>query len=72
MVEKGVANVEIVDSGDKQSITATLVVTLHGRFLLMQLIYDGKTRRSIPRVDFPSSFSLSANAKQFLNADEPV
>ena len=72
MVEKGVANVEIVGSGYKQLIVATFVITLDGRFLLMQLIYDGKTTRSIPRVYFPTSFSLSANAKHFLNTDESV
>ena len=38
----------------------------------MQLIYDGKTPRSIPRVDFPSSFSLSANPKHFSNTEESI
>ena len=38
----------------------------------MQLIYDGKTIRIMPSVDYPSSFSVSANPKRFLNADESV
>ena len=38
----------------------------------MQLIYDGKTIRIMPSIDFPSSFSVSANPKRFLNADESV
>ena len=70
--ENGSANVGIIGSGEKQQITATFVVTLDRRFLPMQLIYDGKTTRSITRVDFPSSFSSSANPKYFSNADESV
>ena len=38
----------------------------------MQLIYDGKTIRIMPSIDFPSSFSVSANPKRFLNVDESV
>ena len=38
----------------------------------MQLIYDGKTIRIMPSVDFTSSFYVSANPKRFLNADESV
>ena len=69
-IKKGIANVEIVGSVDKQSITATFVVMLDGRFLPMSLIYDGKIR-SIPHVGFPSS-SLSANPKYFSNKDKSV
>ena len=72
MAKKGSTNVEIVGSGDKRSITATCVVSLSGSFLPMQLIYDGKTERSIPRVDFPSSFSLSANPEHFSNTEESI
>ena len=74
MVEKGVANLEIVDSGDKRLISTAFLIMLDGinKFLLMQLIYDGKTTRIMPSVDFPCSFSLNANLKGFLNADESV
>ena len=57
MAKKGTSTVEIVGSGDKRSITVTFVISLDGKFLPMQLIYDGKTQRSIPKVEFPSSFS---------------
>ena len=36
----------------------------------MQLIYVGKTDRSIPNVDFLKEFPLSANPKHFSN-NEP-
>ena len=36
----------------------------------MQLIYGGKTNRSIPNVQFPRGFSLSANPKHYSNEGE--
>ena len=48
MTKQGVSNAEIVDSGYKKSITATLVVKFDGKLLPMQLVYDNKTPGSIP------------------------
>ena len=64
---KGSTNVEIVGSGDKRAITERFIVSLSGTFLPMQLIYYGKTPRSISRVDFPSSFSPTLH---FSNTEE--
>ena len=44
----------------KGSKTVPFTITL-GLFLPPQLIYGGKTIKSLPRVEFPSSFSLSVN-----------
>ena len=38
----------------------------------MQLIYGGKTDRSIPTIDFPDNFSLSANPKHYSNEEESL
>ena len=38
----------------------------------MQLIYGGKTSKSLPRVNFPKSFSLSANPKHYSNEQESI
>ena len=67
------SNLEIVGSGGKELINTTFLITLKGinKFPPMQLIYDEKTK-ILPSVDFPSSFSLSANLKSFLNADRSV
>ena len=56
----------------KESITVTFRITYSGKFLPMQLIYKGKTERSFPHVNFPSSFSLSANSKHFRNTQESL
>ena len=44
-------------------ITATFSITLTVKFLPVQLIYGGKTKKSILTVYFPSDFAISANEK---------
>ena len=56
---KGTQNVPIKGVDDKRQMTATSVVSLTGKFLPIQLIYKGKTERSLPKFKFPSTFSLS-------------
>ena len=48
---------------DKWQITATLAETLSGEILPFQLIYKGKTKRSVPSPKFPAGFLLSANPR---------
>ena len=60
-------SVAIAGSRDKRAITATFIIDLAGNFLPMQLIYGGKTDRSLLKVDFPKGFSLSANPKRYSN-----
>ena len=62
----------IAGSADKRSITATFSITLAGDFLHIQLIYGGKTDKSIPRYQFPDGFSLSVNEKHFSNTNESI
>ena len=59
MAEKGIANLEIVGSGDKRLICSAFLVTLDGinKFLPIQLICDGK-ESIMASLDFPSSLSL--------------
>ena len=45
---------------------------IDGRFLPLQLLHDGKINKKYTTLDFPSSFSLSANLKHFANTDESV
>ena len=53
-------------------ITATFAITLSGNFLPIQLIYGGKTSKSIPAVAFPPEFLLSANEKHYSNEKESL
>ena len=72
LAPKGVKNVSIAGSTDKRTITATFSITMDGQFLPMQIIYGGKTSKSIPRVSFPDGFLVSANPKHYSNEEESL
>ena len=72
LAKKGSKHISITGGAFKESITATCGITYSGKSLPMQLIHKGKTQRSFPRVNFPSSFSLSANSKHFSNTQESL
>lgn len=48
-------------------ITTTFSITLSGDFLPIQLIYGGKTSKSIPAVTFPPDFIVTTNPKHHSN-----
>ena len=64
---KGSNLVAIKGLSFKKSITVSFRVTFNLEFVPMQLIYGGKSQRTLPRVNFPNSFSLNANEKHFSN-----
>ena len=72
MDKRGVSNVPVAGINDKRSITATFSITLDNKFLPMQLIYQGKTDQSLPKVKFPNGFSLSANESHYSNEKESL
>ena len=53
---KGLKNIPKKGVDDKRQITATFVVNCTGEFLIHQLIYAGKSERSLPKYSFPPSF----------------
>ena len=57
---------------DKRQITGTFAVTLTGKFLPMQLIYKGKTKRSLPKFKFPNSFLVTFIENYWSNTDKSV
>ena len=72
MAAKGSKNVPIKGSTDKHVITATFTITLDKLFLPMQLIYAGKTKKCLQRVQFASSSSLSFSRKHYSNEEESI
>ena len=52
MEQEGAKRVEIAGKDDKQQITAVLACTMNGDFLPLQLVYQGKTPRCLPQVEF--------------------
>ena len=70
MVSKGAKKVGVAGIADKRNIMLTLTVTMDGKALPFQAIYKGKTKQSLPKVTFPTGFSLSANMKHHSNTQE--
>ena len=56
---KGSKNVPIKGLDDKRQITATFLVGATGSFLRIQLIYQGKSERCLPKFTFPSNFHVA-------------
>ena len=69
---KGAKNVPIRGVDDKRQITGTFAVTLTGKFLPVQSIYKGKTKRSLPKSKFPNSFSVTFTENHWSNTDKSV
>ena len=57
LAKRNSTNVTITGSSDKRTIAATFAVSLSGDSLPLQLIYGGKTTPSLPKYEFPKSFS---------------
>ena len=59
MAKEGSKRVEIMGVDDKRQITAVFGGTATGDFLPPQLIYKGKTSKSLPSVAFPSDWHIT-------------
>ena len=70
MEKSAIKFVAIAGFGDKRAITATFTISLAGNFFPMQLNYEVKIDRSLPKVDFTKGFSLSANPRHYSNEKE--
>ena len=58
MAEENSKHVPKQGADDKSAITLTLAETLSGDMLPLQMIYTGKTSRSLPTAEFPEGFLL--------------
>ena len=72
MAAKGEKHISRAGATDKRAITVTLCETLDGHILPFQLIYTGKTERSLPNVKFPRGFCLAYNPKHWSNENETL
>ena len=70
MPPKGEKKVGMEGIADKRNITLTLTVSMDGKALPFQVIYNGKTKQSLPKVTFPRGFSLSGNMKHHSNTQQ--
>ena len=52
MEKEGTKQIEIADIEDKRQFTAVFAGAMSGEFLPFQLIYQGKTKACLPKVNF--------------------
>ena len=67
MAKEGSKRVEIAGIDDKRQITAVFGGTMAGDFLPPQLIYQGKTHKSLPPVTFPSDWHVTFTENHWSN-----
>ena len=67
MAKAGSQRVEIAGIDDKRQITAVFGGTSAGDFLPVQLIYKGKTHKSLPSIDFPSDWHITFTDNHWAN-----
>ena len=67
MEKEGKRRVEILGIDDKRQITAVFAATKDGNFLPIQVIYKGKTKRSLPNIKFPSDWLASYTENHWAN-----
>ena len=72
MAKEGSKRVEIAGIDDKRQITAVFGGTMAGDFLPPQLIYQGKTSKCLPCVNFPSSWHITFTENHWSNEKATV
>ena len=69
---RGEQNVPIKGVDDKRQITGTFAVSLTGEFLPIQVIYQGKTKRCLPKHKFPKTFHITYTKNHWSNTEKSV
>ena len=64
---EGSTTVPIKGVDSKRQITATLTVSTSGSLLPIQLIYNGKTKRCLPKYDFLNCFDVRFTPNHWSN-----
>ena len=57
---------------DKRQITATFTVGMTVKFLPIQLIFERKTPRCLPRFDFPADFNVTFSINDWSNTEKSI
>ena len=72
MATEGSKRIELIGQDDKRQITATFAGSLTGNFLPIQLVYEGKTTRCHPSIDFPKGWHITHTANHWCNEDTMI
>lgn len=72
MSAEGEKHISCAGATDKIAITVTLCESLDGHILPFQVIYSGKTPKSLPNVNFFPGFCLAYNEKHWSSEAETM
>ena len=72
MATEGSKRIELIGQDDNRQITATFAGTLTGNFLPIQLVYEGKTARCHPLIDFPKGWHITHTTNHWCNEDTMI
>ena len=67
MEEEGSKRVQVVGKDDKRQLAALFACSMSGDFLPVQLVYQGKTVRCLPKYQFPSDWDIIFTANHWCN-----
>ena len=72
MDKEGSKRVEVAGIDDKCQITATFAASLSGQFLPVQLVYEGKTTKCHPTVEFPEGWNITHTQNHWCNEETMI
>jgi hypothetical protein len=67
MAKEGQKRIEIAGVEDKHQLTAVFAGSMSGSFLPPQIIYQGKTKKCLPNVEFPKSWHVTNTHNHWAN-----
>ena len=68
----GEKTVQIEGIDGKRQITATFAISMSGEFLPIQIFYEGKTKRYLPKYTFPASFDITFSENHWSNTEKSL
>ena len=69
---KGVKTVPIKCIDKKPQITATFAISVSGEFLPIQVIFESKTTRCLPKYAFPENFDITFSENHWSNTKKAI
>ena len=72
MAKEGSKRVEVTGLKDKRQITAVFAGSMSGDFLPVLLVYQGKTSRCLPTIEFPGDWHLTFSNNHWCNESTMV
>ena len=69
---KGVKTVPIKGIYDKRQINATFAISTSGEFFPIEVIYEGKTTRCLPKYAFPENFDITFSENHWSNKEKLI